>query len=112
LIPAWSKPPACSAPAVKKPSGGLPLLSIRGIVAGAALVFLEVMRELPATLILSPLDFETLATYLWRVYEAGYFGQAAIPGLLLVVISGVAMAVMFYGESWNQTDVFEDVSHS
>jgi iron(III) transport system permease protein len=86
-------------------------LSIRGIVAGAALVFLEVMRELPATLILSPLDFETLATYLWRVYEAGYFGQAAIPGLLLVVISGLALAVMFYGERWNETDVFEDVTH-
>jgi iron(III) transport system permease protein len=83
-------------------------LSIRGIVAGAALVFLEVMRELPATLILSPLDFETLATYLWRVYEAGYFGQAAIPGLLLVVISGLALAVMFYGERWNQTDIFEE----
>lgn len=83
-------------------------LSIRGIIAGAALVFLEVMRELPATLILSPLDFETLATYLWRVYEAGYFGQAAIPGLLLVVISGLALAVMFYGERWNQTDIFEE----
>ncbi|MTI63883.1 iron ABC transporter permease [Methylophaga sp.] len=83
-------------------------LSIRGIVAGAALVFLEVMRELPATLILSPLDFETLATYLWRVYEAGYFGQAAIPGLLLVVISGLALAVMFFGERWNQTDVIEE----
>lgn len=83
-------------------------LSIRGIVAGAALVFLEVMRELPATLILSPLDFETLATYLWRVYEAGYFGQAAVPGLLLVVISGLALAVMFYGERWNQTDVIEE----
>ncbi|GAB4294640.1 MAG: iron ABC transporter permease [Methylophaga sp.] len=83
-------------------------LSLRGIVAGAALVFLEVMRELPATLILSPLDFETLATYLWRVYEAGYFGQAAIPGLLLVLISGLALAVMFYGERWNQTDVLEE----
>lgn len=87
-------------------------LSIRGIVAGAALVFLEVMRELPATLILSPFDFETLATYLWRVYEAGYFGQAAIPGLLLVVISVLALAVMFYGERWNQTDVLEDTYHS
>jgi iron(III) transport system permease protein len=83
-------------------------LSIRGIVAGSALVFLEVMRELPATLILSPLDFETLATYLWRVYEAGYFGQAAIPGLLLVVISALAMAIMFYGERWNQTDILEE----
>ena len=83
-------------------------LSMRGVIAGAALVFLEVMRELPATLILSPFDFETLATYLWRVYEAGYFGQAAIPGLLLVVISGLALAVMFYGENREQTDIVEE----
>jgi iron(III) transport system permease protein len=87
-------------------------LSLRGVIAGSALVFLEVMRELPATLILSPFDFETLATYLWRVYEAGYFGQAAIPGLLLVVISGFALALMFYGERWNQTDVVEEIPHT
>src|SRR5690606_7837866 len=86
-------------------------LTIRGVIAGAALVFLEVMRELPATLILSPFDFETLATYLWRVYEAGYFGQAAVPGLLLVLISALALALMFYGERWNQAGIVEDVSH-
>ena len=76
-------------------------LTFRGIVAGAALVFLEAMRELPATLLLGPTDFETLATYLWRVYEAGYFGQAAVPGLILVLISGFALALMFSGERWN-----------
>jgi iron(III) transport system permease protein len=74
-------------------------LTMRGIVAGAALVFLEAMRELPATLMLRPTGFETLSTYLWRVYEAGYFGRAAIPGLLLVLISGVALALMLSGES-------------
>jgi iron(III) transport system permease protein len=56
------------------------------------------MRELPATLLLSPAGFETLATYLWRVYEAGYFGRAAIPGLLLVVISGFGLALLLMGE--------------
>ncbi|MCY4265290.1 MAG: iron ABC transporter permease [Gammaproteobacteria bacterium] len=73
-------------------------LSMRGIVAGAALVFLEGMRELPATLLLAPTGFETLSTYLWRVYEAGYFGRAAIPGLLLVLMSGLGLALMFSGE--------------
>ncbi|UTW46234.1 iron ABC transporter permease [bacterium SCSIO 12696] len=76
-------------------------LTLRGIIAGGALVFLEAMRELPATLLLGPTNFETLATYLWRVYEAGLFGQAAIPGLLLVVISGLGLALMFSGERWN-----------
>lgn len=73
-------------------------LTFRGMVAGAALVFLEAMRELPATLLLAPTGFETLATYLWRVYEAGYFGRAAIPGLMLVLMSGLGLALMLSGE--------------
>lgn len=77
-------------------------LTMRGVIAGAALVFLEAMRELPATLLLGPTGFETLATYLWRVYEAGYFGMAAIPGLLLILISGLGLALMFSGEKWNE----------
>ena len=73
-------------------------ITIRGVIAGAALVFLESMRELPATLLLAPTGFETLATYLWRVYEAGYFGRAAIPGLLLLLMSGLGLALMLFGE--------------
>ena len=66
-------------------------LTLRGVIAGGALVFLEVMRELPATLLLAPIGFETLATYTWRVYEAGYFGQAAVPGLLLILDVGAGV---------------------
>ncbi|WP_078084242.1 ABC transporter permease [Microbulbifer mangrovi] len=80
-------------------------LTLRGMVAGAALVFLEAMRELPATLMLGPTGFETLATYLWRVYEAGYFGRAAIPGLLLVLMSALGLALMLSGERRAEFDV-------
>ncbi len=75
----------------------LPLI-LPGVLAGAALVFLEAMRELPATLLLRPTGFDTLATHLWRVYEAGYLGQGAVPGLLLVAVSGGAVWVMLNGE--------------
>lgn len=83
-------------------------LTARGLIAGAALVFLEVMREMPATLLLGPTGFETLATYLWRVYEAGYFGMAAIPGLILILLSAVGLALMFMGESGNKLGLNED----
>ena len=75
----------------------LPQVS-KGITAGAALVFLETMRELPATLLLGPTGFDTLATYLWRVYEAGYFGRAAIPGLLLIFASIIVLLIMLSTE--------------
>ncbi|MGQ9427329.1 ABC transporter permease [Gilvimarinus sp. F26214L] len=83
-------------------------LTLRGLIAGGALVFLEAMRELPATLLLRPTDFETLATYLWQVYEAGYFGRAAVPGLLLVVISGFGLALMLSGERRAEMGVLKD----
>ncbi|MGK7294832.1 MAG: ABC transporter permease [Candidatus Wenzhouxiangella sp. M2_3B_020] len=76
---------------------GLPLI-LPGVIAGGALVFLEAMRELPATLLLRPTGLETLTTELWRVYEAGYFGRAAVPGLLLIGVSAVALVVMLSGE--------------
>ncbi|GHD37239.1 ABC transporter permease [Halioglobus pacificus] len=78
-------------------------LTRRGLIAGAALVFLESMRELPATLLLAPTGFETLATYLWRVYEAGYFGRAAVPGLLLVLISAFGLMLILSGEQQGDT---------
>nr|WP_252736049.1 iron ABC transporter permease [Aestuariibacter sp. A3R04] len=83
-------------------------LTMRGMIAGAALVFLEAMRELPATLMLGPTGFETLATYLWRVYEAGYFGRAAVPGLLLVVLSGIGLVIMLSGERRAEFSISED----
>ena len=75
----------------------LPLI-LPGVLAGGALVFLEAMRELPATLLLGPTGFETLATYLWRVYETGHLGRAAVPGLVLILVSGMALLILFMDE--------------
>jgi iron(III) transport system permease protein len=76
----------------------LPLIA-PGIATGAALVFLTTMKELPATLLLSPLGFDTLVTYIWRVQEVGAYGQAAVPALALVVVSGLSMAVILAQEN-------------
>ena len=75
----------------------LPLIA-PGIAAGAALVFLTTMKELPATLLLRPTGFDTFVTYIWRVQSAGYYGEAAIPALALVVISGLSMLVILARE--------------
>jgi iron(III) transport system permease protein len=64
------------------------------VVAGAMLVFLTTMKELPATLILHPTGFTTLVTYIWRVQEAGYYGRAAVPALVLVAVSGLSMVLL------------------
>jgi iron(III) transport system permease protein len=71
----------------------LPLIA-PGVVAGAALVFLTTMKELPATLLLRPTGFETLVTYIWRVQDAGYYGRAAVPALALVAVSALSMLVL------------------
>ncbi|WP_276261405.1 ABC transporter permease [Haloglomus litoreum] len=69
-----------------------------GVLAGAALVFLTTMKELPATLILRPTGFETLVSYIWLVQGAGYYGRAAIPALTLIAVSACSMAVILAQE--------------
>ncbi|EMA61177.1 ABC transporter permease [Halorubrum lipolyticum] len=69
-----------------------------GIVAGAALVFLTTMKELPVTLILRPSGFETIVTQIWRAQESGLYQYAVVPTLLLLVISGLSMVVMLAQE--------------
>jgi iron(III) transport system permease protein len=60
-----------------------------GLLSGAGLVFLTAMKELPATLILRPIGFETLATRIWSAAAEGIYSQAAIPALGLVIASGL-----------------------
>ena len=65
-----------------------------GIISGAALVFLLTMKELPATLILSPIGFQTLATSIWSAASEAFFAQAAAPALLLILTSSVPLAFL------------------
>ncbi|MBI5309428.1 MAG: iron ABC transporter permease [Actinobacteria bacterium] len=71
-------------------------LAAPGVAAGAMLVFLTAMKELPATLILKPIGFETLATRIWEAAQTGSYAAAAVPSLILIAISAVAL---FLGSS-------------
>lgn len=73
----------------------LPLIR-PGLLAGGGLVFLTTMKELPATLILRPTGFETLATVIWRSASEGIYSQAALPalGLLLMTFPAVYLLII------------------
>ena len=58
-----------------------------GLLAGAALVFLSTMKELPATLLLKPIEFDTLATEIWSATSVAAYSEAAPSALLLIVVS-------------------------
>lgn len=66
----------------------LPLMR-GGLAAGAGLVLLSTMKELPATLVLRPIGTETLATQVWAASSEGFYAQAGLAALVLLSISGL-----------------------
>jgi iron(III) transport system permease protein len=66
----------------------LPLLR-RGLLASTAFVFLSVMKELPITYILSPLDRETLAVAVWGFIDEAMFAEAAPYALTILFFSAL-----------------------
>jgi iron(III) transport system permease protein len=73
-------------------------LTRSGIVAGAALVFLTTMKELPVTLVLRPSGFDTIVTQIWLAQKNAFYQYAAVPALILLVISGLSMVVLLSQE--------------
>ncbi|MFV0309457.1 MAG: ABC transporter permease [Desertimonas sp.] len=65
-----------------------------GVTAGVALVFLTCAKELPATLLLAPTEFGTLATRVWTASTEAFFARAAAPALVLVLISAIPMMLV------------------
>ena len=71
----------------------VPLLA-PGIGAGAALVFLAVVTELTATLLLAPTGTTTLATAFWTASSALEYGAAAPYALVMVLLSAPATVLL------------------
>jgi iron(III) transport system permease protein len=66
----------------------LPLM-LPGLLAGAGLVLLSTMKELPATLLIAPIGFQTLTTRIWGSFEDGFIAEAGLMSLVLVGLSAV-----------------------
>jgi iron(III) transport system permease protein len=61
----------------------LPLLR-GGLGCAAILVFVDVMKEMPATLLLRPFGYDTLAVRIWQLTSESFWEAAALPALTIV----------------------------
>ena len=71
----------------------LPMVS-GALLTAALLVFTEVMKELPATLLLRPLGGDTLAVEVWQATSESLYETAALPALLIVLVGLLPVAVL------------------
>ena len=75
-----------------------------GIWAGGSLVFLTTVKELPVTLLLSPTGFDSLATEIWGATNEALFAQAALPALILILVSSIPMVLTVVRERHARVD--------
>lgn len=73
-------------------------LALPGLLAGGALVFLTSLKELPATLLLRPAGFDTLAVRVWSWAVEGFYVQAAPAALFLVLAALLPLSFLLRQE--------------
>ena len=59
----------------------------RSVLTGGLLVFVDVVKELPATLTVRPFNFDTLAVITYQLASDERLGEAALPALTIVLIA-------------------------
>jgi iron(III) transport system permease protein len=79
----------------------LPLLK-RSLAAAALLVFVDVMKELPATLVLRPFDSDTLAVVAYNLARDERLAEAALPSLAIVAVG--LLPVLLLGRALRTRD--------
>lgn len=79
----------------------LPLVR-NGFIVAWVLMFLQTMKELPATLLLRPVGFDTLAIRVWLEASEEYY-QLAAPSALLIVFVGLPALVLLLSRDWRTT---------
>jgi iron(III) transport system permease protein len=70
----------------------VPLL-VPGVATAGLLVFVEVLKELPATALLRPLGGDTLSIAVWEATKESRFDVAALPALLIILAGLVPVVV-------------------
>ncbi|MBW4656140.1 MAG: iron ABC transporter permease [Kaiparowitsia implicata GSE-PSE-MK54-09C] len=75
----------------------LPLIN-PGLISGFVLIFLTAMKELPATMMLSPIGFRTLAAQIWFATNDASFADAAAASLGILLVCAVLTLVVLSQE--------------
>jgi iron(III) transport system permease protein len=70
-----------------------------GLLAAGGLVLLSTMKELPATLLLAPAGFQTLATKIWTATEDAFLADASIAAIVLIALSGLLAWILIVRRS-------------
>ena len=75
------------------PEMGVSVVPLADLLAAALLVFVDVMKELPATLILRPFDFDTLASQVYTYASVGQLEEAALPALAIILVGLIPVVI-------------------
>ena len=85
----------------------LPLMR-SGLLTAVLVVFVDCMKELPATLVLRPFNFDTLATSVYQLASDELIGQSAL-GAMLIVIAGLIPVILLSAAIDRQREVIPHV---
>ncbi|WP_093193511.1 ABC transporter permease [Salimicrobium halophilum] len=66
------------------------------VISGFILSFIEILKELPLTLILRPFNFDTLSTKAYQYASDEQIQEAALPSLLIITLSALAIYFFYY----------------
>lgn len=71
----------------------VPLLR-HSLLTALLLIFVEVMKELPATLVMRPFNFDTLATHTYQLARDERLAEAALPALIIVLVGVLPLLLL------------------
>ncbi|WP_444935219.1 ABC transporter permease [Microbulbifer sp. JMSA004] len=79
----------------------LPLVRT-GLLTGGLVVFVDCMKELPATLLLRPFGFDTLATYVYQFASDEMLERSALGALLIVLVGLIPVILLSRSIGWRR----------
>ena len=65
-----------------------------GVLTAMVLVFVDVMKELPITLMTRPFGFNTLAVRIYELSSEGLWQRAALPALAIVLVGLIPVVIL------------------